>query len=118
MAQEISTVAKNAMLDYLRPLMTHVQFHVGNPGPSGTGAAAYGARQAITWAAASAGSLDSSNIPELAVGAGDTIGGVSFWSALSSGVCYGGKGVTAETFTNAGTYRLLDADYDLNNDPA
>ena len=113
-----SIVGKNAMLDALSGLAVFVSLHEADPGESGIneisgGTPAY-IRKAITWSAASGGSLDSSNQPEFDVGAGKTVAFVGFFSAESGGIFYGAADVDDEVFTNQGTYTLTDADLDLN----
>ena len=113
-----STLAKNAMLDHLGTLAVYVSLHSADPGDSGLnelsgGSPAY-ARKAITWNAASAGSIDDSNVPVFDVPAGATVLYVGFWSALSAGTFYGAALVTQENFGGQGTYTLTDADLDLN----
>lgn len=115
--------AKNAMLDALAALATRVALHTGDPGAANTadnevsgGSPAY-ARKEITWNAASAGVIDSSNQPVFDVPAATTVTWASFWNTAGT-VRYGKKAVTSEAFGNAGTYTLVDADLDLNNDPA
>ena len=113
-----SIVGKNAMLDALGGLAVFVSLHNIDPGESGIneisgGSPAY-ARKAITWDAATAGSLNSSNQPVFDVPAATTIAFVGFWSALTLGVFYGAADVVDEVFTNQGTYTLTDADLDLN----
>jgi len=112
------SLGKNAMLDALGALAVFVSLHEGDPGDTGLneisgGSPAY-IRKAITWNAASGGSLDSSNQPVLDVGAGKTVSYVGFWSAESAGVFYGAADVTDEVFGAQGTYTLTDADLDLN----
>lgn len=104
------TVAgKNAMLAALG--VTHAAVFNGDPTATGT---QLGARQPISWNAPAAGVLDSSTVPEFAVDAGQTVNHVAFYTALTAGELRAYAAVTAETFANAGTYRLLDADLDLN----
>jgi len=113
-----STNGKNAMLDALGALAVYVSLHSTDPGNDGSneisgGDPAY-ARKAITWNAASGGSLDSSNTPVFDVPASTTVLYVGFWSALTGGTFYGAALVTQEDFGNQGTYTLTDADLDLN----
>ena len=113
-----SIVGKNAMLDALGGLAVFVSLHSADPGESGIneisgGSPAY-IRKAITWNAAAAGSLDSSNQPVLDVPASTTVAFVGFWSAESGGIFYGAADVTDEVFGAQGTYTLTDADLDLN----
>lgn len=109
--------AKNAMLDELATVAVFVSLHTADPGTTGTnevtgGSPAY-ARKAITWNAASAGALDSSNAPVFDVPAGTTITHVGLWSASSGGTFYGSFDITDETFGAQGTYTLSDADVTL-----
>jgi len=114
-----STLGKNAMLDALGALIGFASLHTGDPGDNGanevTGGNPAYARKAITWNAASGGSLDSSNQPIFDVPAGTTVSWVGFWSLVSGGVFYGAANVTDEVFANQGTYTLTDADLDLNS---
>jgi len=113
-----STLGKNAMLNALAALAVFVSLHDNDPGDNGAneisgGSPAY-ARKAITWNAASGGSIDDSNVPVFDVAAGKTVKYVGFWSAVSGGTFYGAAAVTNETFGAQGTYTLTDADIDLN----
>jgi len=113
-----STAAKNSMLDHLGTEVVYASLHSADPGDSGTneisgGSPAY-ARKAITWNAATGGSMDDSNTPVFDVPASTTVAFVGFWSAVSGGTFYGSADVTNEVFTAQGTYTLTDADFDLN----
>ena len=113
-----SPTGKNLMLDALGVVAVFVSLHDGAPGDDGSneisgGAPAY-IRKAITWNGAAAGSLDSSNTPELDVPAATTVAYVGFWSAESGGTFYGFSDVTDEVYANQGTYTVTDADLDLN----
>lgn len=113
-----TTEGKNAMLDALGALNTHAGLHTAQPS-TGTpnevtgGSPAY-ARKAISYNAAAAGSMDSSNAPVFDVPAGTTVTHVGFWSASSGGTLYAWSDVTDEVFGAQGTYTLSDADLDLN----
>lgn len=117
MANDWDIKARNAMLDALAPLCTKVALHTGDPGAadSATNEVAGGtyARQSVTWGAAGAGTMASSNTPVFAVGAGITVTWASFWNTAGT-VRYAKKLVTTEAFGAAGTYTLTDADLDLN----
>lgn len=105
--------AINAMLDQLGTLITFASLHTANPGGTGanelTGGAPAYARKSITWNAAAAGNLDSSNAPVFDVPAA-TITHVGFWSAVTAGTNYGDADITDEVFAAQGTYTLTDAD--------
>lgn len=113
-----STTGKNAMLNYLAGVAVFASLHTAIPGDTGasevTGGSPAYARKAITWNAAVAGSLDSSNAPVFDVPASTTVSFVGFWSAVTLGVFYGSADVTDEVFAGQGTYTLTDADLDLN----
>ena len=113
-----SAAGKNLMLDELAANAVFVSLHDNDPGDNGAneisgGAPAY-ARKAITWNAAAAGVIDSSNQPELDVPA-STVKYVGFWSLVTAGVFYGSADVTDEVFAAQGTYTITDADLDLNS---
>ena len=114
-----STAGKNLMLNALGASAVFVSLHNGAPGDNGAneisgGSPAY-VRKAITWNAAAAGVLDSSNTPTLDVPGSTTVSAVGFWSAETAGTFYGSSTVTEEVFANQGTYTVSDADLDLNS---
>jgi hypothetical protein len=66
-----------------------VQLHTADPGAAGTTAvSAVTTRNAITWNAASAGSMAIDAIAAYSMTTTETISHVSFWSASSAGTCY------------------------------
>lgn len=118
MANDYDITARNAMLDALAALCTRVALHTGDPGAANAAdnevvGGSY-ARQAISWNAAAAGAIDSSNTPAFNVPAGVTVSWISFWNTAGT-VRYAKKDVTDEAFGAAGTYTLTDADLDLND---
>ncbi len=108
-----STTALNTMLDALS--VSHVSAHTADPAGTGANEVTGGsyARQAITFAAASAGNRDSSNQPVIDIPAGTTVTHLGFWSALTGGNFFGDADITDEAFTNAGTLTVTDADLTL-----
>ena len=113
-----STAGKNVMLNALAAVAVFASLHTSNPGDTGTnevtgGSPAY-ARKAITWNAASGGSIDDSNVPVFDVPSGTTVSYVGLFSAVSGGTFYGSSDVTDEVFAAQGTYTLTDMDLDLN----
>lgn len=113
-----STLGKNAMLNALGTLAVYASLHSGDPADNGAneisgGSPAY-ARKAITWNAASGGSMDDSNVPVFDVPASTTVSWVGLWSVVSGGTFYGAANVTDEVFAGQGTYSLTDMDIDLN----
>lgn len=109
-----TTNGKNAMLDNLG--VTHVSAHTADPGETGTNEVVGGtyARKSITFSAAAAGAIDSSNTPVLDIPAATTVTHIGYWTALSGGTFLGYSDITDETFSNAGTLTISDADLDLN----
>lgn len=93
MAWGISTYLVNKLLDhtfrntsYTPPTTIYAKMHTGDPGSAGTAnASAQTTRVATTFAAAASGSIAISNTPEFTLNASETITGVSFWDASTSG---------------------------------
>lgn len=109
-----TVTGKNIMLDALT--VAYVSAHTADPGESGTSEVTGGtyARKSITFSAASAGNLDSSNVPVLDIPASTTVTHVGYWSAVTGGNFLASSGITNETYSNAGTLTVTDADLDLN----
>lgn len=107
--------ARNKMLDALG--VTHVSLHSADPTDTGLNELASGnyARESITYNAASAGNIDSSNVPAVGVTAGDTVAYVGYWDALTGGTFLAYSAVSApEVYSNDGTFTITDSDLDLN----
>jgi hypothetical protein len=115
----ISTYLKNAWLNTLRgggagtsytaPTTVYASLHTADPGDNGAsevsgGSPAY-ARKSLTSAAASAGSMASSNTPVFDVPA-CTVTHVGYWDAVTAGNYLGNDPVTNEVFAAQGTYTL------------
>lgn len=82
----------NKALDVLRNTAfaaianVYVQLHTGDPGASGTAnVSAVTGRQAVTFNAASGGSMSKSNTPSFSMTTSETITHVSLWDASSAG---------------------------------
>ena len=105
----LEDAAKNAMLDHLGTLITHVSLHSAFPATDvneiAGGSPAY-ARQAVAWDAASGGSMAMTGTETFDVEGGDTVSAVGLYSALTAGTLYGGADLTDETFGAQGTYTL------------
>lgn len=120
MANDYDTKAKNVMLDALALVAVRIALHTGDPGGADgaanevTGGSPAYARKLVTWNVASGGSIDDSNVPVFDIPAGTTVTWASFWD-LAGTSRYAKKAITSESFTNQGTYTLLDADLDLND---
>ncbi|HHV41480.1 MAG TPA: hypothetical protein GXX72_01340 [Clostridiaceae bacterium] len=67
------------------------------------------ARKAVTWTAASGGTIRPNADLVFDVPAGATVAGWRGFSAATTGTNYGGEDLTAETFAGAGQYKLLAA---------
>lgn len=106
--------AKNEMLDALS--VTHVSAHTADPSTTGTNEVSGGsyARQSITFAAAAAGSMASSNTPAIPIPTGVTVTHLGYWSASSGGTFLGSSDITDDTFVTDGTLTVTSATLDLN----
>jgi hypothetical protein len=117
-ANDYDLTARNVMLDALGAVCTRIALHSGDPGAANTAANELStggyARQAVTWNAAAAGSMDNNANPVFSVAAGVTVNWISGWNTAGT-VRYFKKAVTAEAFGGAGTYTLSDLDLDLND---
>ena len=106
----LNDTGKNAMLDHLASLCAYGSLHSADPGATGAnelagGSPAY-ARKALSWAAASGGSVALSASAQFDVEGGDTVAYVGLWSAVSGGTFYGSDPVTNEVFGGQGTYTV------------
>lgn len=113
MAQEYTTAGKNKMLDALG--VTHVAAFNGDPEGAGS---QVGSRASITWAAAAAGAIDSSNQPAISITGGNSVDYLAFYDAATAGTLLAKKAIATETFGADGTLTVTDADLDLSLDPA
>jgi len=106
---------KNAMLNALGALITHAALFTDDAATvevSG-GSPAY-ARKAVTWGAASGGSMSASNQPLFDIPPGTTVKAVGFMSAVSGGTQYALANVVDEVFAGQGTYTVTAVALDLN----
>lgn len=105
---------KNTMLDNLG--VAFVSAHTATPGETGASEVTGGtyARKSITFNAANLGNLDSSNVPVLDIPAGITVTDIGYWTLAIGGVFLASSNITDETYSNAGTLTITDADLDLN----
>ena len=111
-----TTAAKDIMLDAL-PGTMYASAHTAAPDGSGSNEVSGGtyARESVTISASSSANRDSSTQPVLEIPAGTTVTHVGFWTAASGGTFLGFKTITAETFSNAGTLTVSDADFSLSD---
>ena len=102
---------KNLLLNSLGAITASL--HTAQPNASGSSEVSGGsyARQAVTFAAAAGGLLDSSNAPQFDVPGGTTVTHAGFWQGATF---IGYAAVTAETYGGDGTYTLTDVDLSLN----
>lgn len=97
--------------------ITHIGLMDGASEITG-GSPAY-ARQAVTWAAASAGTIRPNADLTFNIPASATVDGWAGFTALTGGTSYGGQALTAEDFAGQGQYKLLAAGTGiLHSDPA
>lgn len=86
--------------------------HIGLTNTAGTelsgGTPAY-ARKAVTWTAASSGTVRPTANLLFDIPAAGEVGGWRGYSALTAGTNYGGATLTQETFAAQGQYNLLAA---------
>ena len=110
----LSANGRNVGLNAIGAVGLYVSLHTADPGTSGTsevtgGSPAY-ARKAVTWAAASGGSMALNAGVTFDVPAGTTVTHFGVWSASTSGTYYGGGALSAsESFGAQGTYNLTTA---------
>ena len=102
----LAVATRNAMLDALT--ITHASLHTSDPGTTGINEVSGGtyARQAVTFAAAAAGSRAMSNQPVFNVPAGTTVAWVGLWNSTTF---LGSVDATDEVYANAGTYTITSA---------
>lgn len=96
----------NLIADYGATKITHIGL------VDGSGVELSGgdyARKAVTWTSASNGTIRPNADLLFSVPAGATVAGWRGFTALAAGTNYGGANLTAESFTNAGEYKLLAA---------
>lgn len=74
---------------FTAPAATYVALHTGGPGAAGTAnGSSTATRMAVTWGAASAGSISESNTPTWSSWAGtngEVVSDISLWDALTLG---------------------------------
>lgn len=105
-----STFGQNATLNVLRNTAyaaiatAYVQLHVGNPGAAGTAnVAGNTTRQAVTFAAASGGSMASNGAATWTnVSTTETYSHISIWDAAAAGNCTDFGALTAPVAVTAG----------------
>lgn len=113
----LNETAKNAALDHLGTLITHISVHDDDPGPSGDNELSV-SREAISWNTAAGGNLDSIGNQDFTISGGDTVHSVGLWSASNGGTFYGSKALPVpETFANGGTFSVTDFDINI-DDPS
>ena len=110
-----TTLGKDQMLDASD--ITHISAHTALPDSGGSNEVAGGsyARQAITFAVASGGNRNSSNVPEIPIPGGTTVTHLGFWTASSGGTFRAYSVMAAsEVFGSDGILKVTDADLHLN----
>lgn len=104
----MSTGYRNAIADYGGTLITHIGL-VDEAGIEITGGSPGYARQAVTWTAASGGTIRPNADLVFDIPSGKIVGGWRGYSAGTAGTNYGGQDLTQETFVGQGTYTLVGA---------
>ena len=106
---------RNAIAEHGGSLITHIAL------VDGVGAEISGgtyARQAVTWASATDGTIRPSADLTFDIPADTTVAGWRAYDALTAGTEYGGEDLTPETFANQGEYTLLSAGTGIRHDQA
>lgn len=105
----ISNYAENKLLDTIRNqsfavTTAYIQLHTGDPGEDGTAnAASETTRKALSWSAASSGSMATSATAEwTSVSTTETYSHWSLWDAASSGNCLWTGALSASASVVAG----------------
>lgn len=106
----------NAALTTITTSAAFVKLHTGDPGAAGTAnASAETTRKAVTWAAASAGSIAATGtLPSWATwsAGSETISHVSYWSLVSGGTFQGSVALSvSKSVTNGDTLNLTALSY-------
>lgn len=99
----------NAQVGGLTAVAGFASLHTAEPDASGSSEVTGGTytREAITWAAASAGSAASDAEIVFDVPTGTTITHLGYWSAGTSGTFYGSRALdVSQEFSSAGTYTI------------
>jgi hypothetical protein len=123
MATGIASGQADAILDaycrsvaYSDPASFNVKLHTGDPGAAGTAnAAGETTRKAVTFSAASGGSItNSAAITWTNVSTTETISHVSFWSDISAGTFLGSDALnTPRSLTAGDTFEIAAGDLDI-----
>ena len=115
MSVGLSSYVANAWLNLLRgtaftaPSAVYAKLHIGDPGAAGTAhSSAVTTRLAVTYAAASSGSISLTGTPpQFNMTATETLTHVSFWDASTSGNFLWSAALTTSKTVGAGdTYAL------------
>lgn len=102
----MATSYLNAIATEGAALITHIGL-VDETGTELTGGSY--ARKAVSWGAASSGTVRPSADLVFDVPAGSTVGGWRGFTASTAGTNHGGADLTQEIYSGAGTYTLLAA---------
>lgn len=111
----LNTNGRNALVNGLAGVVSHISLHEGVPDAAGSGELSGGgyARLPVTWSAAASGVRDSTAELAHTVPAGVTVTFYGLWSALSGGTFYG---AIARTGVGEGRYgfgTVADVDTDV-----
>lgn len=98
----------NAVADYGGTQITHIGL-VDETGTEISGGSPAYARQAVTWTAASGGTIRPNADLTFNIPTGTTVGGWRGYSASTAGTDYGGADLTNETYASQGEYTLLSS---------
>ena len=101
------------------PAAFYAQLHTADPGSAGTTAVSgTTTRQAVTFSAASGGTITNSAAVTWTAAASETLSHVSFWSASSGGTFLGSDALnSSRAVTTSDTFEIPIGDIDLSLTP-
>lgn len=106
----LASNAKDVGLDAIAAVLAYAGLHEDTVGSGDTneisgGSPAY-ARQALTWASASGGTVAITGTETFDIPSGATVARLGLHSAVTSGTYYGDAELTDEAYAGQGTYQL------------
>lgn len=108
MATGIAAASANTALDAIRTDTPFIKLHVGDPGAAGTAnAAVETTRKAVTFSAASGGSMtNSAQIQWTSIAGSEDATHFSIWNASTAGTFKFSGTITANAYTAGDTYTI------------
>lgn len=99
-----------------RTAITHIQTHSADPGAAGTANPTSAARQPVTWGAVTTGNFGfTGSLNYTGIAANGAVTHITYWTALTGGICHGSASLTGDTTANsAGEFSLTSAQINHN----